>query len=471
MQTDPSYRNEPITSVAGKKAQGCRGAVRSGVIALATVLVIFLLYLSVSFASVHVPPAELRSAIARAFASGDLTSEDRRNFDARRGDHQYNDCLILTMSILRSDNEIEDAVSPLMCVKPQTGAAPATICGMLKRTVIDLADGGCPQQRYHRYLHGHRVLAALLVPSLGVAEVRVTLRAVAYLLLACLAIAALVPQSRLKVDRRSILTITAGLAAFFGLNYFGPSLSHGPADLVLLAFLVTAATTSFLDMPRNAYVILIAGFAALTAIFEFLTGGLPLSLAVLIGMIGLQANSTHTARYVAARSVSGVAVFLACFGLTFALKLALAWAVFGNAILSDFHRALAHRVSSQLATGKVATVLDLVNALRWNLGEITWGSEVAGYVLVAVCVIAATLGLVRVYRNRADATVVTRATLVVLSGLVVPFWYAVFMNHTIEHAWFMVRIAVWPLICGWLLVLAPGIQAQRTKSSTAKETA
>jgi hypothetical protein len=240
---------------------------------------------------------------------------------------------------------------------------------------------------------------------------------------------------------------------------------------VLLAFIVTAARTSLLDMPSNAYVVLLAGFAALTAIFEFLTGGLPLGLAILIGMIGLQASSRHTARHVAARSVSGAAIFLTSFGLTFALKLALAWAVFGNAILSDFRRQLTHRVGSQLPTGQVATTLDLVNALRWNLGEIAWGSEVAGYALVAASAIAGMLGLARVYRNRADATAFTRAVLVVLSGLVVPLWYAVFRNHTIEHSWFMVRIAVWPLICGWLLALAPGSHAPHTKRLTAGEKA
>ncbi|MBP7609412.1 MAG: hypothetical protein KA760_07935 [Steroidobacteraceae bacterium] len=471
MQEDPTCRNEPITCLPGKKDQGSRGAIRSGFMALATVLIIFFVYLGASFATVHRPPSDLRSTIAKAFASGDLTYEDRLRFDAVRGDHQYNDCLILTMSILRSGNAIEDAVSPLMCVKPETAATPATICGMLGEATGDVADAGCPQQRYHRYLHGHRILAALLVPSLGIAEVRVLLRACAYLLLAGLAIGALMPQSQLKVDRRSALAITAGFAAFFGLNYFGTSLSHGPADLVLLAFLATAATTSLLDMGRNAYVVIVAGFAALTAIFEFLTGGLPLSLAILIGMIGLQANSTHTARQVAARSISGVVVFLACFGLTFALKLAFAWAVFGNTILNDFQRALAGRVSSQLSSGQAATLLDLVNAVRWNLGEITWGSEVAGYGLVALSASAAVIGLVRVYRNRDVAAVLTRAVLVILSGLVVPLWYAIFMNHTIEHAWFMVRIAVWPLICGWLLALAPGVQAQHMKCLTTREAA
>ncbi len=471
MQAEPSHRDDSNTSIAGKNILGCRGAICSGFMALATVLVVFLLYLGASYASVRHPPAELRSAIAKAFASGDLTSEDRRRFDAIRGDHQYNDCLILTMSILRSGNALKDAASPLMCVKHQSAAAPKTICGMLGHAIIEPPDGGCLQQRYHRYLHGHRILAALLVPSLGVAEVRVVLHAVAYLLLVVLTISVFLPLKRLKVARRSILVIATGFAAFFGLNYFSPSLSHGPADIVLLAFLVIAVRTRLLDMPSNAYVVLIAGFAALTAIFEFLTGGLPLSLAILIGMIGLQASCVHTVRHIATRSVSGVAIFLTCFGLTFALKLALAWAVFGTAVLSDFHTQLAYRVSSKVVTGKNATMFDLVNALRWNLGEITSGSEIAGYGLVAASAIAGVLGMVRVYGYRTDATVLTRALLLIISASVIPLWYIVFMNHTIEHSWFMVRIAVWPLICGWLLLLAPVIQTRDGKRPAAKATA
>lgn len=454
---------------ADTKVLDLRRSIQIATISAVTVLVLFILYLGASYAAAMASPAPLRQSISQALASGDLTSEDRLHFDRVRGDHQYNDCLILTMSILRSGHVIEDALSPLMCIKADARATPVTVCGMLGRAIAAPPDGGCTQQRYHRYLHGHRILATLLLSRMGLANVRLALKACAYLLLACLAMQAVLPKAASPFDRRSTLIIAAGFAAFFGLDFFATSLSHGPADIVLLAFVLFAARTNLLDMSRNAFAILVSAFGALTAIFEFLTGGLPLGLAILIGAIGLQVRQNHATRQVTIRCIDGVGIYLASFSFTFALKLAMTWAVHGNSILDDFRRQLLHRVSSQLPAGQPASIVDLVNALRWNLSEIAWGHEAVGYAAMAASAVAALAGVMRIVQRRRAGANLTRDVLIALSALVVPAWFLLFMNHTIEHAWFMVRIAVWPAICCWLVALAPSIAVDRSKPTAEKD--
>jgi hypothetical protein len=81
---------------------------------------------------------------------------------------------------------------------------------------------------------------------------------------------------------------------------------------------------------------------------------------------------------------------------------------------------------------------------------VTWGSRIIGVAVFAGSLMLGMVGLLaprRVFGLR----LTPRPPLLALAFCVVPAWYGLFPNHTIQHAPFMVRILVWPLIAGLLL--------------------
>ncbi len=188
-----------------------------------TVLGAFLAFLCLSYLAVSLPSDRLRSEILKAFQAGQLVEVDRLHFNAGLGDHQYNDCLVLTMSLLHSGDTWKDAVSPLMCQKvhSQETTGEGTVCGMLYDSASGPGQDQCSEVRYHRYVHGHRLLATLLVPALGVEGLRKSLLGANYLALVALLLVAFIPPGRRTIARGPLLVIALGFGAFYGLNYFG----------------------------------------------------------------------------------------------------------------------------------------------------------------------------------------------------------------------------------------------------------
>jgi|GEM_PF-1995702 len=426
------------------------------------------------------PDEPIRAHLRQAFASGELTGKDHRPFDYRRGVHQFNDCLIFMLALSRSDSVWKDAVTPWYPVYEGPGA-PGGMCGTLAEELR--GSGRWPERRilYHRYLHGHRALAALLLQVLTVEQMRLLFHVAVYAVLALLPMIALwrcrdpatsVPGLGQRPFCIYFAVVTAiAFAAFYGLAQFGQSANHAPADLVLFGFIAwwigaQPYRRSFASMLTG-----IAVFGCLTAYFEFLTGGLPLGLAVVIALVGLSPSPEGEERSLARRVFWGGAVFLAAVSLSFALNLLVAVLVFGPQIVQDtllrLEQRMGHSIyarSAIMGTNHVASVLadahartrvltrwDVLQALRWNLNQIAWGSHYLGYALMGLAGVQWLSGCCLTLRWGGPGSRGVWLAMALSPGVLLA-WYMAFVSHTVEHGWFMGRMLVWVIVIGWLAV-------------------
>lgn len=371
--------------------------------------------------------------VAEAFASGAL-SDDLKG-DHVTGRHQYNDCLILALALYQERPVRQLAVSP---VNP---------FGRSERVCQDLRTGthAADKPFYHNYLHGHTVLLRYLLPLLPVQAVRELYKGLAsLLLLAGIAICLLRLRRRESVEDQLILLVTLlGLSRFFGLEWFGQSLGHGPADLVLIGFVLSAVLASG-RLGTGGWALVAAAFGALTIIFEFLTGGLPLGAAAVIGLGWFFLSP-------AVRSVGavllGLAAYITAAATVVAVKIAMVASTFGAEAVLAIAAAGGERMHGSLPPqfadrGAAEQLLLSVGVLSPGLPLLA-----SGLLLLSI-----SLGAASVLRRPEQPALLLLASCLPILG-----WFLLFQQHTAIHAWFMARILVWPLIAGlaavaWSLV-------------------
>src|SRR5204863_7146211 len=140
---------------------------------------------------------------------------------------------------------------------------------------------------YHRYLHGQRVLAAL---ALAVVSPQALGWITLLLNVLCL-LSVLLPALRRwrtgESRERGFAAIAATLLLFDGLWLFGIYFSFGLSDLMLAVFLSYAYHRGIARAPEPVFAKAVALFGGATAIFEFLTGGIPFGLGLLLGVVAL----------------------------------------------------------------------------------------------------------------------------------------------------------------------------------------
>lgn len=427
-------------------------------VATGIALAVFGAFLLLTVASLRTDRAALARPVTAAFADGALEPQASWLLgDTAIGAHQYNDCLILFQALDDRGPARLRAVSPLS-VPVDTDRS----CAVLE----DFVDGRVqpPPRYYHQYLHGHTMLARWLVPRLGVAGLRGLYRlAIGIVLLAGIGYAMLgIARGRRPVEAAVWAVVFLAFARWFGFESFGQSLGHGPADLVPLAFLLFLARGSA-DAPMRVRTAVTGSalFGALTMQFEFLTGGLPLGLAIVTGAVPIATGGQGAA------PVRAVVAFATAAATTAVAKLVLVATVFPAGAIGDMLHQLRFRVGLAGAVRRDTPVgwdefRDHVSAglegLAPGMHTLTLG------MLVLACV-AGGWGYARL---RGDADLRGRAGALLASMLVPPLWLVVFWQHSAEHAWFTDRILVW-LIAGGaaLFVLAIGArQNSRPPSGT-----
>lgn len=316
---------------------------------------------------------------------------------------------------------------------------------------------------YFRYLHGQRIIAAL---SLAVVSTNalgwITLIANAAILL-CVLVPAL-RRWNAGWRERGYAAIAGTLLLFSGLWLFGIYFSFGLSDLVLALFLACAYHFGIARGSEQRFVIVVALFGVATAVFEFLTGGIPFGLALLLGIIALDGPADRAS--LLRRAFHGGVIFILAIALAFAIKLALVMLFVGPDVLADFRRALATRVSAtfvdslppQEITWLVAhrfdpsllddlwifAILYMLARLGYATFVIAYGSPILGMVLMGSALIASAVLLLRRARDvRGDDIASARWRILFASALVMPVWSLIFLNHTLLHAIWMVRPFAW----------------------------
>lgn len=375
--------------------------------------------------------------VGEAFSGGALVG-DYLAGDTRRGKHQFNDCLILGMALDQRAPVRELAVSPTIPF-----AHADDVCEALQ---LGQADGS---EFYHRYLHGHTTLVRFLLPVMSVEQIRGLYRmAITVLLLAGIGIGMLRIARGQAVREHAVFLVTLlCFSRFFGLEMFGQSLGHGPADAVLVGYIGFLAV-SVGKLSARSGALAAALFGALTMVFEFLTGGLPLGLAAVLGLSWFALKAEE--RSVAAVAL-GAASYLMAAGMAAVTKLAAVATVFGPQALAAIGSSARERVSG---------ALDPVFGERTLLGSILSNMEALapglGPLSTAMLVVALAAGAwaVRLHWRRDEVLLLAASNLPIL------LWPLVFRQHMTIHAWFMDRIFVWTIASGFALFLLAVVYAR-----------
>lgn len=425
----------------------CRAA-KGALIALPIAALLFVLFCLANRASLgrDLPAAEAH--VRTAFAEGTLQDVDWLPGDTGIGRHQYNDCLILYMAIDQQASPEQLAASPIKPVQRGT----ESMCLALRAYAAGDKAAGRTGIWYHQYIHGHTMLVRFLLPSLGVEAIRDLYHSVQTALVLAgmlIAMVALARSAARRTENLFWLIVFLAFSRWFGLESYGQSLGHAPSDATVLAYLVfLAAGSARGGIGARASLIAAALFGGFTAIFEFLTGGIPLGLAIVIGGLPFalrERDPRAMLDQVAEAFGAFCAAVIACLGL----KILFALYVFG---LESFRESAA-QLGVRLGMGGSQPdlgPLKMAKSLTKGLNSLAAGMHVlAGAMLVT----AAGFGLwaLRTLIRGGEALAKARAFHLLASNLAIVGMLMLLWQHTIIHAWFMDRIFVWTIASGFAL--------------------
>lgn len=327
---------------------------------------------------------------------------------------------------------------------------------------------------YHRYLHGQRVFAALALAIVSPQALGwITLLANTALLLSVL-----IPAVRRRKEgwrECGYAAIAVTLLLFDGLWLFGIYFSFGLSDFVPAAFLAWVYRRGIAKVGERAFAVAVALFGVGTALFEFLTGGIPFGLALLLGIVALDGPADRVA--LLRRACHGGLIFMLAIVLAFAIKLMLVMLFVDPNALADFRSALSTRVGASfvenLPPQEIAwlaahgidvpsldrhwafALLYMLARLAYATFVIGFGSPVLGMAIMGAAVVGSVVLLIRRARSARGDVVRTRLLVLLGSALVVPVWSVAFLNHTLLHAVWMVRPFAWIIALAGLLLWWP----------------
>ena len=438
---------------------------RAGLGALVAVPVAALLFAIFCLANRYSLGRDLPRAEAHvraAYASGVLQDADYLPGNTSLGRHQYNDCLILYMAIDQQAAPAQLITSPIKPIQ----RAGESMCGALRAYVDGDKAAGRTGIWYHQYIHGHTMLARYLLPLLPVETIRNLYHgAQTALVLAGLVVAMMgLARGRRPVDSLFWLIIFLAFSRWFGLESYGQSLSHAPSDAIVLGYmLLLAGAAASGGLGRWSALIATATFGSLVAIFEFLTGGIPLGLAIVVGGLPFALCDSGPRptldRVVEAAAAFGGAV-LACL----VLKMLLALQIFG---IESF-RESALQLGVRIGMGDVPPDLGplrMAKSLIKGLSSLATGMHVMAGGILLIAVGFGGWGAHRLIAS-GDPRLKARALHLIASNAVIAGMLLLLWEHSIIHAWFMDRILVWTIASGFALFALALVERARGRRQT-----
>ena len=447
---------------------GGRGLLRAALPALVGAvgigLAACLLVWAVTAALRTTPPRLFEQRIASALEQGQLP----RSFTVMRTDrfatprYSGNDCLIADMLVTRAPATSENLASRALYFhyhRPDGDYCTALVAG--------LGGNGRELVPYHRYVHGY-------VPGLGLLLLLMPFgAAVALLYGANLLVAGLIVGRawlrRREERQRPYLLLGVGALLFTGMHSFGWAPSFAFGDLTLLAFLLFCQARGWWaggDARQfRCFLLACAVFGAATASFEFLTGHLPVAIALILLVFAVE--RTPDLR----RAALGVLAFSLAFASLFLLKLgAIAltdyagigseasgrvghWLAAGNWDVSPDNRARLLALGIDAETIKANRLLGLF----YIVGKFVHHSPhlMVSPLLGAVVMVLAPAALVvltaaSLWRRSID---LPSAAFYVAPLLAIIGWHFLFVSHSIVHSTFMYRTLAWAGVMALTLVL------------------
>jgi len=437
------------------------GAWRPWMMATAIVFLQNGVFLLLALWAAWLPREHLDQRIRDAFTSGELIDNDWPWLESHRGFNQYHDCSVLQMISNADDHRWAAAVGPLMYNRNR---GETDRCPTLRTLVTEGPNtASYLVYRYTRYWHGYNPISAALLWVMDLGNVRTVLKLTVYAALALLVIAT-------GLHQRLLLAVSASIALtgalFWGVPYFGQSLTHGPGDAFVILGIV-----GFLALRKRAgsmsmLVPLCAVYGAGVAYLEFLTGLLPTAAGLLVPTVYVVERLRPEPENdpVRARRLALAALLAFALGalLTVAIKQALAVVIFGPEAVRTFaeylHRYINPSPGASLkhfgetwSSPKDPLLVSSAKAVEAVLSQgyvLTYGSHTGAIVLYAASALAWLIaGFIAVRRRVRWAT--SDLLGFAAGGAIVLAWILAFQTHSTIHKWWMVRTLLVPLSFGW----------------------
>lgn len=405
--------------------------------ALLTALVAAAVLLAFNYASAGLPRAPIRAAVQQGFAEGVLQDVGWLDLGARIGTHQFNDCLVLLMAADDRAPAAQRALSPNIAGVSvgDPDHEPTLPCPVLRQTAAGAPPPLGPGDAYHRYVHGDVAVIAALLPVFSIGALRQIFAGLAFCTPAVLAAACLwrLAQPRPAPVKTLSLAALWGalLATAFGPQFFGPSLAHFPADILLPLFLAGAVLGRRRLQGLAATGAYNALFGALTVYFELLMGGLPLGGCLVLTLAAAQALDAPDRPALPRIAVAALGYAIGAVTL-YAVKLAVTALAFDAPV--------AGAAAARLSTWTHGDPLTVLAALAYNLRTIGGGSLWLGALGAYAGLFGLFVSLRRMTARPVDRNPAHWA--LVLAALAIPLWWWALPRHTTLHAWAMVRMTV-----------------------------
>lgn len=378
--------------------------------------------------------------VQRAFASGELTDSDYLPWDSRRGWHQYNDCVLLQLIANDNPSRVDRALAPTLYSHPDDDRT----CQLLRDLTTAGSDGGqYIQSQYARLWHGSRVPVALALRGLELVQLRRALTAAVWLAVGILAFVAYRSGPRARLVG---LGIALASGTLWALPYFAQGLTHGPGDAALLLGVAGVIAWPRLTTDLRRIVPYAVAFGSTIAFVDMMTGQLPVAGAWLTA-VTLAANRDDGAKGAVPDGKLIALAALIAFALgavaTVLIKQVLVMALTNHEAVGQFATKLSLYMSAPDNERGWPGMLEPFGRLVRRSRNLTYGSDVLGYVLIAAMAsmwIAAAANAWRSRRQRGlDAVVILGA------GLVPAVWVLLLPTHTFIHGGLMVRMLVAPI--------------------------
>ena len=466
-----------------------------------------------NFALTFIPTEHYRKAVDESIRSGTFFVQDYLLFRPDKPNHRYgySECAMLGSMLMPRESRLKATVSPLWTIansgQPQPadqsirallpkdcGTALVPILGAIQSGHLD--GGRVPTEHYHRYIHGTVTLWALTLAVLPISAASVALLVLCYSILIAILISAAIRIRGVDQTERERLAafviIAVVLMTFFGAASSDRTFFVGPPDAVIFVFILTALWQPLGQISEARFVTLAAALGSATAILEYLSGGIPMNLAVLIALIAL--NNPPDRRVLLRRLAIGIAAFGVAGVTCFVVKILAVRLVWGTGELGVFFYKLAVQMSGpvMLPAERLAKLADYGIDPAWiDLNHVThilfagvmltyssfaigWGSHILGALIVLVPVpVLLGFAYFAVRRRRVSEWPIERLALVAV-GLVPVGWYVVMPILTIAHSSYLVRPMAMPLalmlivspVRGWIAARAAALSGRTITTQT-----
>jgi hypothetical protein len=410
-------------------------------------------------AAIWVPQDQqtIRRHIVEAIRSGEMNAQTSFLQRSPVYLNLYN-CLLFNMMLAPERPGNEHAISNWMVRSGDTiitsDVPPFPDCQGLWRALPEVGGTGAEFIQYDRYLLGMRVLGRALLSAMSVASMRHVQVAVSYSLLFLTFLLALWrfrlakhPPERERLA--GIAAISLAFALFYGVPYFDAALKFAAMDWMLYLFVLIALLFPPHAMRPLSLAVYGASFGSCIAIFEFLTGGLPISLALLPLLLGLgfrngwQTYADKLLQLWASFCIAAIAMF--------AIKKVYTVIFLGDS--ENFMASLLHRTYGEfeIQTDVRYSLVSLAK-IYYSFGTIiALGVRHLGPLLQlgGLAALAFVTWRTRGLLWRPDHTIIWAGW---LSLFALAIWFAVFLNHALLHVFFMARMLVVPILVGMVIV-------------------